>query len=118
MNYSIEELKENYKTAYLAESLQKLNGEIAEPEALMESSPEMKEMAESDLAVLRQQLTGLEEQIEEIMESEKVEEEFPNEVVMELRAGAGGDEASLFAAELAGAYQAYAESQQWSWKKL
>lgn len=118
MNYSIEELKENYKTAYLAESLQKLNGEITELEALMESSPEMREMAESDLGVLRQQLAGLEQQIEEIMESEKVEEEFPNEVVMELRAGAGGDEASLFAAELAGAYQAYAESQQWSWKKL
>lgn len=118
MNYSIEELKENYKTAYLAESLVKLNKEIEDLQALASGDPDMKEMAEADLQVLHAQLAGLEKQIEEIMESEKVEEEFPNEVILEVRAGAGGDEASLFAAELAGAYNVYSENMGWSFKKL
>lgn len=43
-------------------------------------------------------------------------EEFPNEIVLEVRAGAGGDEASLFAWELAHMYEKFAESQGWQWK--
>ncbi|OGI61245.1 hypothetical protein A2814_00565 [Candidatus Nomurabacteria bacterium RIFCSPHIGHO2_01_FULL_38_19] len=42
-------------------------------------------------------------------------EEFPNEIVLEVRAGAGGDEASLFAWELAHMYEKFSESQGWSW---
>jgi len=40
-------------------------------------------------------------------------EEFPNEIVLEVRAGAGGDEASLFAWELAHMYEKFAEAQTW-----
>ena len=43
-------------------------------------------------------------------------EEFPNEIVLEVRAGAGGDEASLFAWELAHMYEKFAEAQNWQWK--
>jgi peptide chain release factor 1 len=43
-------------------------------------------------------------------------EEFPNEIVLEVRAGAGGDEASLFAWELAHMYEKFAEMQGWQWK--
>jgi len=43
-------------------------------------------------------------------------EEFPNEIVLEVRAGAGGDEASLFAWELAHMYEKFAEMQKWEWK--
>ena len=43
-------------------------------------------------------------------------EEFPNEVVLEVRAGAGGEEASLFAWELAHMYEKFAESKNWQWK--
>jgi peptide chain release factor 1 len=43
-------------------------------------------------------------------------EEFPNEIVLEARAGAGGDEASLFAWELAHMYEKFAEAQGWQWK--
>ncbi len=43
-------------------------------------------------------------------------EEFPNEIVLELRAGAGGDEASLFAWELAHMYEKYSEAQGWLWR--
>ena len=40
-------------------------------------------------------------------------EEFPNEIVLEVRAGAGGEEAALFAKELAEMYVAYARKQGW-----
>jgi len=43
-------------------------------------------------------------------------EEFPNEIVLEVRAGAGGDEASLFAWELAHMYEKFAEAEGWQWK--
>src|SRR3989338_6669170 len=43
-------------------------------------------------------------------------EEFPNEIVLEVRTGAGGDEASLFAWELAHMYEKFAEAQDWLWK--
>ncbi|PJC56187.1 peptide chain release factor 1, partial [Candidatus Kaiserbacteria bacterium CG_4_9_14_0_2_um_filter_41_32] len=44
----------------------------------------------------------------------KEEEEIPYGVVMEVRAGAGGDEAALFAEELANMYQIYANNNGWS----
>lgn len=41
-------------------------------------------------------------------------EEFPNEIILEVRAGAGGDEASIFAQELADMYTSYARKLGWS----
>ena len=56
--------------------------------------------------------------MEEILKGEKEEEEFPNEVVLEVRAGAGGDEASLFGIELVEMYERYADMRHWSSKHL
>jgi peptide chain release factor 1 len=64
------------------------------------------------------QREALETQIEAIQTAEKEEEEFPNEIVLEVRAGAGGDEASLFAYELAEMYERYTEKKAWSWKPI
>jgi peptide chain release factor 1 len=76
----------------------------------------LKEMAEEELQNIRFQKEAIERQIEELEKSEKEEEEFPNEIILEVRAGAGGDEASLFAWELAHMYERYAEEQKWNWK--
>jgi peptide chain release factor 1 len=46
------------------------------------------------------------------------EREWPNEIVLEVRAGVGGEEASLFAEELAQMYVKYAQIQGWSAKGL
>ncbi|MBP6911642.1 MAG: PCRF domain-containing protein [Candidatus Pacebacteria bacterium] len=118
MNYSIEELKENHKTAFLADSLAVLQKEVAELEVLSQSDPDMKEMADTDLIVLHEQIKGIEQQIQLILDNEKEEEEFPNEIILEVRAGAGGDEASLFAAELAHMYDRYGETHGWNFKQL
>lgn len=53
-------------------------------------------------------------QMDEILRAEEGSDEFPNEAVLEVRAGVGGEEAALFASELAAMYQAYATAMGWS----
>ncbi len=112
------ELKKEHKTAYLAENYERLLREEEQVRELLTSDSSLHELATKELALIEDQKHGIEAEIKRIEESEKEEEQFPNEIVLEIRAGAGGDESSLFAAELAGAYQAYAAEKGWSWKKL
>ncbi len=56
--------------------------------------------------------------MERIIGASAQEREWPNEIVLEVRAGVGGDEASLFAEELARMYLQYAETQGWRSKSL
>lgn len=116
MQYDREELKKSYKTSFLIESIEKLEKEEASLLAMVESDPSMKEMAEEEIETIRLQKEGTEAEIQRILESEKEEQEFPNEVILEVRAGTGGDEASLFAWELARMYERYSERKGWSWK--
>lgn len=111
------ELKQNPRTHYLALELDRLDAQESETRALMDD-PDMAALAEDDLKSIASQRAEVERQIQEIMDKEKQEEEFPNELVLEVRAGAGGDEAALFAANLAEMYERYAEKQGWSWKKI
>ena len=60
----------------------------------------------------------MEAQISDILNKEKEVEEFPNEIIMEIRAGAGGDEASIFASDLAEMYQKYAGKKGWGWSVI
>lgn len=82
--------------------------------ALMATEASMADMGKADLEHIEIQKKDIVRQIEAIEATEKEEEEFPNEIVMEIRAGAGGDEAALFAAELADMYRAYCAKQGWS----
>jgi peptide chain release factor 1 len=74
----------------------------------------MKEMAEEELKSITAEQQTFFDQMTESLKKEEAEEEFPNEIVLEVRAGAGGDEASIFAYELAQMYTKYAEMQGWS----
>ncbi len=117
MSYTIEQFKENQKTSYMAGEFERLSKQEAELQNLS-ADPGMEELATEELASLKEQKDGIWKQMEEIHEAEKKEEEFPNEVVLEVRAGAGGEEAALFAEELAGMYEKYAENQGWQWTRL
>ena len=108
------ELKKNYKTMHLIEIYEGLEQKEEEIRRMVLSDESLTELGKEELAVLHAEREGIEAQINQILESEKVEEEFPNEIIMEFRAGAGGDEASLFAWELANMYQKYADSRGWS----
>lgn len=112
------ELKNDHKTSYLAMEYEKLCREEEVVREMLGGESDLHDMAVKELEIIEIGKHGIEAQIKAIEESEKEEEQFPNEVILEVRAGAGGDEASLFAAELCGAYQAYAETQNWNWKKL
>lgn len=116
MKYTLEEIKKNHKTAFLGFELERLlNAEKEANDMALDAS--MKELAEEELKNIFIQKEALEKQIEAILKAEREEEKFPNEIVLEVRAGAGGDEAALFARQLAEMYQRYAEKQGWNWKK-
>jgi len=73
--------------------------------------PEMTEMAKLQLEEAKQQLPGLEEKVR-MMLIPKDPEDGKN-IVMEIRAGTGGDEASIFAGDLYRMYTKYVESRGW-----
>jgi peptide chain release factor 1 len=108
----ISKYKENQKTSYLAQELERILAEEKEIQEL--ASGELGELAKDDLVRVAEQKAALIKQMDEILEGEKAEEEFPNEIVLEVRAGAGGEEASLFAEELANMYRAYALKMGWT----
>lgn len=113
-SFDIEPFKDNPKTAFLASQYEDLCRQETEAQELA-SDPEMAELAADDLETIAVQKQGLEEQLKEIEKKDREEERYPNEMVLEIRAGAGGDEASLFAGELAGMYEKYATTQGWQW---
>ncbi len=118
MNPEIEKYKNNPKTAYLAETFSRLQKDEDELRVLSAEDPSMKAMAEEELANFEQEKQTLIKQMENILKEEETEEEFPNEIILEVRAGAGGEEASLFAEELAVMYSKYALLQNWTVEKL
>ncbi len=109
--------KENQKTAYLAESYEKLLRDEREL-LVMAENPEMKSLAEDDLKNLEEQKNALLKQMDDILKGDEEEEEFPNEALLEVRAGVGGEEAALFAEKLALMYKRYAEIRGWVWKVI
>ena len=112
----LEELKKNHNTSYLAGILERLNREEAEVREMLASDDSLHEMAAKELKFIQDERERVEKQVQDILNKDKEEDEFPNEIVMEIRAGAGGDEASLFAWELAHMYEKFSESQGWLWR--
>ena len=113
---NLDTYKSNPKTAFLAGMYEKLIKDENEVRSMMEKDPSLKELAETDLQSILEQKKNLEEQMKSIIENDVVEEEKPNEIILEVRAGAGGDEAALFAAELLNMYRRYAENRGWATK--
>jgi peptide chain release factor 1 len=107
----------NHKTAFLVEQYDRLKK--SEEELLaMGNDLSLQGLAEEELATTRAQQHELLLEMERITKAEAAEEEFPNEVILEVRAGAGGEEAALFAEQLAEMYQRYAEKVGWQTRIL
>ncbi len=117
MEYS-PEFKKNFATAYLAEEYERLEKEIAEAARAAGADAELKVMAEEDKARVRTRQASILGEIEQILAKEKEEISRPTSVVMELRAGAGGDEATIFAHDLKEMYQKYAERKGWKTRTI
>lgn len=87
--------------------------EIEQAQALLKESadPGLRELAEAELKELSERLEGLERELKLLLLPKDPAEE--KGIILEIRAGAGGEEAALFAAELARMYTRYAESRGW-----
>jgi peptide chain release factor 1 len=80
-----------------------------------ESDPEIRELAQEELSSLKKEISALDKEIRKM----KISKRFDNKdddrsSILEIRAGAGGDEASLFAADLFRMYKGYAAKKGWS----
>lgn len=78
---------------------------------LAEGDEDMREMASEEIAELEPRLTEIEEDLRILLLPKDPNDE--KDVVLEIRAGTGGDEASLFAAEVFRMYTRYAEEHRW-----
>src|SRR5438105_4260996 len=86
---------------------------IAESKAVIadEPDPEMRAYAEEELAKLEGRVGAVEEELKVLLLPKDPNDE--KNVILEIRAGTGGDEATLFAAEIMRMYSRYAERQGW-----
>jgi peptide chain release factor 1 len=80
----------------------------------MLSDPEMRALAEEELARIRADLPGLELAVQTSLLPKDAADE--RSAILEIRAGTGGEEAALFAADLARMYQRLAETSGWKWE--
>jgi peptide chain release factor 1 len=90
--------------------LKQVRAGLAEARAML-ADPEMKAMAEEEIAKLAPREPALEEEIKVMLLPKDPNDE--KNVILEIRAGTGGDEASLFAAEIFRMYQRFAEQHKW-----
>jgi len=90
----------------------KVRDGIAEAKAMLsDSDPDVKEMAQAELDELTPKLPALEEKLKVLLLPKDPNDD--KNIVLELRAGTGGDEASLFVAEMFRLYLRFAEQHRW-----
>jgi peptide chain release factor 1 len=78
---------------------------------LLETDPEIKEMAQSELDELNPRLAQVEDELKILLLPKDPNDD--KNIILELRAGTGGDEASLFVAEVFRMYLRFAEQHKW-----
>ncbi|MBT6429489.1 MAG: PCRF domain-containing protein, partial [Rhodospirillaceae bacterium] len=89
-----------------------LGGMVADPD----SDPEMRELATEEMAAARERLPALEGELQLAMLPRDAAD--TKNAILEVRAGTGGDEAALFAADLLRMYQRYAEINGWKFELM
>src|SRR3989344_1742391 len=112
-----EDYVDDHRVAFLVTEWKRLIQAEKDAEELMEVDASMKELAEKEIEDLEEKKDRLIKQVIQIV-GDPNEREWPNEIVLEVRGGVGGEEASLFSEELAGMYLRYAEARGWRWKAL
>ena len=102
----IEEPVEKYR------ALKQVRQGLADARAMLaESDAELRSMAQDEIAALEPRASALEEELKILLLPKDPNDE--KNVILEIRAGTGGDEASLFAAEIFRMYTRFAEQKRW-----
>lgn len=101
------ELVETYQHYKLVQKELRQNKDLVE----QEKHPEIRQMAKEEIPVLEKKIADLAEKLKFLLLPKDPNDD--KNVFLEIRAGTGGDEAALFAAELFRMYSRFAESQRW-----
>ena len=106
------------KIVQTTEALSSLQNEFVENEKLAagENDKELAEMAREENKKIKARMTELEKELATLLQPKDPNDE--KDVIVEIRAGAGGDESALFAADLFRMYARYAEKHGWQIKIL
>ncbi|MDE0471362.1 MAG: peptide chain release factor 1 [Ekhidna sp.] len=107
---------ERVVSKYKAFSDAKSNLENAREALGHEKDPEFREMAKTEIEELEPEIASLEEELKILLIPKD-----PNDsrnIILEIRSGTGGDEASIFAGDLFRMYKSYAENEGWSFAVL
>ena len=91
----------------LSKKIEQFSTSLTEAETLI-NDPELGEIAKDDVVNLKKEIDAAKEKLEELLIPRDPDDDKP--AIVEIRAGAGGDEASLFAGELYRMYLKYAEA--------
>ena len=93
----------------------KVNSQLEEAKSMLDD-PELKELAEMELEEAKEKLPKIEEELKILLIPKDVNDE--KNIICEIRAGAGGEEAALFAGDLFRMYSMYAERRHWKLEVL
>jgi len=96
----------------LIDEFEKISGDLAQAQdAIKANDPELSDLAKNEISDLTPRLAEVEKQLkQELMPKDPNDKK---DVIVEIRAGTGGDESALFAAELYRMYSKFAESRKW-----
>ncbi|MDP6572683.1 MAG: peptide chain release factor 1 [Rhodospirillales bacterium] len=114
--------KEYADLSPVVEAIQALRGAVAEIEDLRgladdaEGEAEVRALAEEEIRGLMENIPGLEERVRVLLLPRDEADE--KNAILEVRAGTGGEEAALFAADLFRMYQRFAESHGWRFETM
>lgn len=103
---SLKEVVEQYAAYKLV-----LDNLESSKEMLQEEDKEMRDMAKEEIGILQVSKTEIEEKLKTLLIPKDPEDE--RDIIFEIRAGAGGDEASIFAGDLYRMYSKYFETKSW-----
>jgi peptide chain release factor 1 len=98
-----------------AEALRRAETELAEAEAML-ADPDMGELAAAEATALRERLGPMREAMRRALLPKDEADE--GNAILEIRAGTGGDEAALFAADLMDMYRRFAEANRWKFEVM
>ncbi|MCP4724562.1 MAG: peptide chain release factor 1 [bacterium] len=95
-----------------------VSAELEDAEALAadSSDPELKEMAKEEIGELKEEKARLEDELKKLLVPKDPSDD--KNALMEIRAGTGGEEAALFAADLFKMYTRFAEKEGWKIEEL
>ena len=106
--------------------IKEIKNKVEENKAIIsaEEDQDLTTLAEAELVQIQEKEKNLEKELENLLKNGDDEQEtdnsssIPHSIIVEIRAGAGGQEASLFVADLFRMYSKYAQSQNWKQKTL